>query len=247
MGFGDLARDEIEVLGQDRDLREVDPRHAVLLRQGAQGVDLCQIRRGPRGATRAASGGRATDGPARSAPDRDRAAIRASAGAGSARAASSRRWTCARRCKSTRTIPARTYDRLSSLPISRPRPPSRIPSVAELCPLAARDGVARAARELAIEMQIVEGEEPQREDLAGHVEVAEVGARVAAAARRARALGVDGERIEAEARLLDDELPAPRQRLAVARVARREDAVEHVDAAVDGVRGGRCGVPTPMR
>ena len=63
--------------------------------------------------------------------------------------------------------------------------------------------------------------------------MAQVGARVASAARAAAALGVDGARVVAVARLLDDQRAAPRERLAVARVARRQHAVEHVDARAD--------------
>src|SRR2546421_9959618 len=64
--------------------------------------------------------------------------------------------------------------------------------------------------------------------------MAQVSARVAAA-DRARAKLVQGARVGRPARVLDVQLSARGERLPVATVARRDDAVEHVNAARDAL------------
>src|SRR5580658_10239284 len=95
--------------------------------------------------------------------------------------------------------------------------------------------LARAGHELAIEVKVVKREETEDEDLPRHEEVAEVSPRVPVAARLARARRVERELVVLPARLLQDDLPAPREGLSVPCVARRQRAIEHVDAVLDGL------------
>src|SRR5207245_1704361 len=82
------------------------------------------------------------------------------------------------------------------------------------------------------ERQVVEREQSMREELAGHEEVPEVGAREAAA-RVALAIGVERGAVARVPSLFERDGAVDREGLAVARVARREHAVEYVDAARD--------------
>jgi hypothetical protein len=80
------------------------------------------------------------------------------------------------------------------------------------------------------ERHVVEREQPMRQQLAGHEEVAQVRAREAAA-RVAAALGVERRLIARVPCLLERERAVGREGLAVARVPGGQDAVEHVHAA----------------
>src|SRR5690606_4153548 len=77
------------------------------------------------------------------------------------------------------------------------------------------------------------GREPRAEDLVALLQMAQIGARVVAA-RVAVAARIDRTRIRTEAAVADIDHAFAREQLAIARVARRNDAVEHVDAAGDG-------------
>ena len=81
-------------------------------------------------------------------------------------------------------------------------------------------------------MDVVEREEAVREQLVRHEQVAQIGAGEAAA-RVARALRVQRRPILHVAGLLEREGPVAGEALAVARIARRQHAVEHVHAAGD--------------
>src|SRR5579871_4949596 len=95
------------------------------------------------------------------------------------------------------------------------------------------DDLTRAPREIEVVLDVVRAREAVVEELLGVEEVREVGAAVARAALAGAAL-LDGRRVVAEARVADVELAALDEEVAVARVARRHYAVEHVDARADG-------------
>src|SRR5262245_39134393 len=82
------------------------------------------------------------------------------------------------------------------------------------------DRGSRSRRELRVGREVVDAEQPEREDLAARVEVTEVRARVglAALAVTARVERLVGG---AMARLLDVHASLPRERLTVPRVSRR--------------------------
>ena len=82
--------------------------------------------------------------------------------------------------------------------------------------------------------EVVQGEEPMPEQLLRAVEVSEVGARVSTAGN-AFAVGLDRRRIVVPLSPPDRQVARPREGLAVSGQAGREDAVEQVDAAFDGV------------
>src|SRR5262249_37863632 len=91
-----------------------------------------------------------------------------------------------------------------------------------------------ARRHAEHEAEVVEREQPQAEDLLLRDEVADVSPREALArgtvAARLQRLGIAGE-----AGVAQVEPPLPRQRRARPAVARRKNAVEHVDPALDDV------------
>jgi len=82
---------------------------------------------------------------------------------------------------------------------------------------------------------VVDREEPQPEDLVAREEVAHVRAREVPAAVAVASL-LDGRLVERPLRGLDGDVAAARDGGAVARDARRDHAVEHVDAARDALR-----------
>src|SRR6478735_280557 len=92
------------------------------------------------------------------------------------------------------------------------------------------DGLSRPAHQAAVETQVVNAEQPMREDLASHVQMAQVGATVATCARDAVAGLVEWSRVVLVARVLDHDLARLGEDLTVSRVARRHHAVEQIDA-----------------
>ena len=85
-----------------------------------------------------------------------------------------------------------------------------------------------------VERHVVDAVQDAAGDFAGDVEVAQVGAREVPAGVAA-AVRVRGQVVFSEAGVLDVHGPHPREELAVAGVAGRHDAVEHVDAAPHGL------------
>ena len=81
----------------------------------------------------------------------------------------------------------------------------------------------------------MDGEQPEPEDLAAREQVADVGAREVAAAVALAAL-LHRPLVEGVLRRLDRDVAAARDRGAVARDARGDDAVEHVHSARDALR-----------
>src|SRR5262245_17746913 len=100
-------------------------------------------------------------------------------------------------------------------------------------PEAARhDRRAHLAREPQKERHVVQGQEPVREQLAGHEQVTQVRARETAAGV-AVAVRVERRLVAKIARLLERDGAVGREGLTVAGVARRQHAVEHVHATRD--------------
>src|ERR1700722_14891818 len=96
------------------------------------------------------------------------------------------------------------------------------------------DRRTRSRHELSVPVQVVQRQKPQTQDLAGEIQVPEVGARVALRAARACARFVDRASVVLVAGLLDDDAPGACERLAVSGVARGQDAVDHVRTGADG-------------
>ena len=178
--LGHLARHHVEVLEDDGDLGEVDAGDAVLLGEGAQGVDLLDGRRRRRAGRR---GGRASTGPF----------LRAE------RLSSS---CCETSLRWSRILPSGRFSSLDMADrgMQLPRSPEAYAALQHRRSISPASPGARgpkrrapmaspraAATSCAVEVQVVEREEPQGEDLAGEVEVAEVRARVAARQQQAQA------------------------------------------------------------
>ena len=98
--------------------------------------------------------------------------------------------------------------------------------------LAALDRLSRRGDEIEQEAQIMQAEQPKPEDLLLVDEVADVGAAEARAGRAGAAV-VERALVAGEAGVAEVEPTLARERAAGARGARRQDAVEHVDAARD--------------
>src|SRR5450631_914676 len=91
------------------------------------------------------------------------------------------------------------------------------------------DRRAQAFNQLEIVVQVVDRVQARAQDFLGAVEMMQVGAREIAA-RVARALRVEGPGVLAVASVLDLHVAGAREEPAVARVAGRQHAIEHVDA-----------------
>src|SRR3989442_5295966 len=97
---------------------------------------------------------------------------------------------------------------------------------------AADDRLAHRRHEAEVEAHVVQREQPVREQLLRHEEMAEIRAREGAT-RVTVTDGVERAALTDPLRLFDRHRSARRERLSVARIARRQHAVEHVDAARD--------------
>src|SRR5215218_7908282 len=121
---------------------------------------------------------------------------------------------------------------LARRPLRRPRAQTLECRLGE-CPEAAIDDrTARLSAQLEQEMHVVERQEAQAEQLVLRDEVADVGAREAYAGR-ARAAVLERALVAREAGVAEVEPPVPGGRRARAAEARRQHAVEHVDARAD--------------
>ncbi len=96
------------------------------------------------------------------------------------------------------------------------------------------DGFAQFAHQHLVVVQVVDRVELRTENLADAVQMMQVGAREIAAGI-ARAGFVERARIVLVLRVLDLDVAEARKQVAVARVARRHHAVEHVDAGLHAV------------
>ena len=108
----------------------------------------------------------------------------------------------------------------------------------------AQNALSHLPHQPMIERQIVNSQEMPAENFVGFDEMVQVGARVVAAGL-AIALGVErlfGEFMHGAAQL---KFPVRGERHAALRQLRRDDAVEHVDAAMDGSPAGRSACPRP--
>src|SRR5688572_11187531 len=101
---------------------------------------------------------------------------------------------------------------------------------AECLEAAFEDRHTHVGQESQIEGQIVQRQQAVHEKLARREQVAQIRPREEPA-RLAAALGVERCCVAGEPRVADRDGPIPGERLAVARIARRHDAVEHVHAA----------------
>src|SRR5438445_172291 len=114
----------------------------------------------------------------------------------------------------------------SAYPSVRERPsPDRVER-------AAADRLAHRRHEAEVEAHVVQREQPVREQLLRHEEMAEIRAREGAT-RVTVTGGVERAALADPLRLFDRHRSARRERLSVPRIARRQHAVEHVDAPRD--------------
>src|SRR6266513_3714211 len=94
------------------------------------------------------------------------------------------------------------------------------------------DRRAQLAHQLLVVVEVVKRVEPGAQNLVRLLQVMEVGAREMPAGVAGAAL-VQGGGVVTVARVADLDVAAAREQPAVARVARRQHAVEHVDACAD--------------
>ncbi len=188
MGFGDLARHGIQMFEHDGDLREVDARHPVLLGEGAQRVHLVD---------RALVDELGREGSRRTgAPLRSQRGLEILL-----RHQLSLEQDLAERPLLVAHGPAFSLFQKRTIAFARgvyPRPFDRPPTLHMACPCGIAillNGEPRTGGQLPVEMQVVQGQEAQAQDLAGDVEVPEVGAGKPTLATGARARLVDGARV----------------------------------------------------
>src|SRR6185436_15007490 len=110
------------------------------------------------------------------------------------------------------------------IPISAQKPS------AERLEAAFEDGRTHVGQEPQIEGQIVQRQEAVDQELARREQVAQIGPGEEPAGL-ATAFGVERCSVAGEPRIADGDGPIMGERLAIARIARRHDAVEHVHAA----------------
>src|SRR5580700_2219006 len=99
---------------------------------------------------------------------------------------------------------------------------------------AGRDGSARPRHQVLVVIEIDDRQQRAAERLAGTEQVMQIGAGKVARGWAA-ALRVERPRILGMVRVLDVDRTEARERQSVTAVARRHDAIEHVDAAGDGL------------
>src|SRR5690606_16766026 len=111
--------------------------------------------------------------------------------------------------------------------------PTRSEGVAEAGERALPDRLAHARHQRLVVPEVVQGAQDRRQHLVAAVQVAQVGAAVAIAAGMAAAALLDRARVLLVLRVADADGAGRSEVVAVARVAGRHDAIEHVDAARD--------------
>src|SRR5713226_4851876 len=105
---------------------------------------------------------------------------------------------------------------------------------AESCQIPKLNSLADSPHDVKVKVEVVEGVQDRGQDLSGDKQVAQVSARISAADRAGAAL-IRRANVAGIARILDQQPSAAGKKAAVARVARGQDAIHHVNSALDVV------------